>query len=468
MLPPPDGEVSGLGVSSLLILFQDVAMKTIPACPHLISRLRASFLALAALLVGWLTLSPCEANAQLPNPAYINSVEHCDLEGAHPLDPQKAGPGTRPSRLGEVVAKHCENAAYEHPGVPRFEYQRARAELWSYLRKNIHPVEALASLRALKERGYVAARYTLAQYYAVAGPYQQAHQEYEALWNSLEDPVGLLGLAYLHEQGKSVPKDPDQALRLYTQAADEGQFRAQTLLGMRYLNGQGVPQDGEKAAIYLLRAAEQGDPFAQTYAGFLYREGRGTAVDTAKSIEMFTLAADRPHWGNEQAIAQAELGFAYLEGKGVEQDDETAADYLWSARAKGHERAKLQGALMMAAGRGFRDGMEMARREISSLRIEAKQPMVKHAAAALFDEWCGGGRNMPDGCRSNPFTWPDLEPDKDQLRDAVLLVFLLGLFLDFEAGPVSDHTSECNNFSAFDPCSPVHAELANAFLHGWQ
>lgn len=237
---------------------------------------------------------------------------------------------------------------------------------------------------------------------------------------------------------------------------------------MKYMYGQGAPKDHAKAASYLLKAAKQGDPFAQTYAGFLYREGKGTTVDTAKSIEMFTLAADRPYWGNEQAIAQAELGFAYLEGKGVEQDDKTAAGYLWSARVKGHERAKLQAALMMADGRGFRDGIEMARREISSLRVEAKHPMVKHAAMALFNKWCGNGRDLPNGCLSDPFTWSDLEPDNDHLRDAVLLVFMLGLFIDFDEIPSSSLADNTNAPSALDPGSPEFWELVNFFLSGWQ
>lgn len=420
--------------------------------------------ALASLFV----LAPRSADAQHPHPGLTDVVELCDQNAAHPSDPEAPGPGVRPSLTSHE--NHCEAAAYENPDVPRFRYQRARVALWTYHREGVRAVAPLAALRELKEQGYVAARYTLAQYYVVDERYPQALEEYRELWQLLEDPVGLLGMATMTERGWGVPRDADGALALYAQAADAGQLRAQTLLGLRYLGGRGVPQNDQRAAAYLVAAAEQGDPFAQTYVGFLFREGRGVAVDTARSVEMFTRAADAAYWGHEQAIAQAEMGFAYLDGNGVMKDDEQARRYLWSARVKGHERAKLQAALMMAAGRGFSDGMEMARREISSLRVEARNPVVKQTAVALFDTWCGSGRGpMPDGCMARPFTWGDLEPDDDdRLAKALLLMAMLPLFLDGDGDSSAYAASnDCNVYSAFDPCSPVHWEMTNYGMAGW-
>lgn len=72
----------------------------------------------------------------------------------------------------------------------------------------------------------------------------------------------------------------DKALK----AADAGEVKAQTLVGMSYLSGQnGLPEDPAKASKYLLMAAMQDDPHAAFMVSALYIEGIGFEKDRDKA-----------------------------------------------------------------------------------------------------------------------------------------------------------------------------------------
>ena len=65
-------------------------------------------------------------------------------------------------------------------------------------------------------------------------------------------------LGYAFNSGHGVPQSDTMAARLYRQAADKGQARAQCNLGRCFAAGQGVPCDDDAAVAWFCKAAAQG------------------------------------------------------------------------------------------------------------------------------------------------------------------------------------------------------------------
>jgi hypothetical protein len=112
------------------------------------------------------------------------------------------------------------------------------------------------------------------------------------------------------------------ALRLARPLADEGDARAQYLLGVIYQDGRGTPRDGLEALKWFRLAAAQGDADAQFSLGLTYAEGRGVPKDDAEAAEWYRLAADQGY-----AQAQYNLGVLYATGEGLPQDN--VAAHMW-------------------------------------------------------------------------------------------------------------------------------------------
>jgi TPR repeat protein len=73
--------------------------------------------------------------------------------------------------------------------------------------------------------------------------------------------VRELGVDYA-EGRKGKPVNEQMAIRLYIQAADMGDMKAQRWMGWRYRQGRGVPKNESNARYYFQRAANQGDKAA--------------------------------------------------------------------------------------------------------------------------------------------------------------------------------------------------------------
>uniref|UniRef100_A0A914WL02 Sel1 repeat family protein n=1 Tax=Plectus sambesii TaxID=2011161 RepID=A0A914WL02_9BILA len=65
------------------------------------------------------------------------------------------------------------------------------------------------------------------------------------------------------------------AVTWYTRVAEQGDARAQFILGLLYLNGQGVPQSDEEAVTWFTKSAEQEYADAQFLMGIMYMMGQG-------------------------------------------------------------------------------------------------------------------------------------------------------------------------------------------------
>lgn len=100
-------------------------------------------------------------------------------------------------------------------------------------------------------------------------------------------------LGQMYEEGETVERNMEVAVRWYTQAAEAGNTDAQFTLGVLYATGQGVAQDKSQAVYWQKKAAEAGNIYAQTSLGIMYGTGQGVEKDYVKAYAWFTLAADK-------------------------------------------------------------------------------------------------------------------------------------------------------------------------------
>ena len=90
-------------------------------------------------------------------------------------------------------------------------------------------------------------------------------------------------LAGLYFEGKGVPRDVAEAIRLYRLAAEQGDASAQFNLASIYEGGQGVNPDYTEAIYWFRRAAALGNPSARYSLAGMYETGRGAAQDNVRA-----------------------------------------------------------------------------------------------------------------------------------------------------------------------------------------
>ncbi len=135
---------------------------------------------------------------------------------------------------------------------------------------------------------------------------------------SFTGPVQPAEAAYAaYQKGDHV-----RALRRLRPIAQQGDARAQFLLGSIYYTARGNLRDDSEAAKWFDLAAHQGDAAAEFRLGLMYSEGQGVPQDHAEAARWYRRAADKGY-----APAQYNLGLAYAAGEGVAQDH--LAAHMW-------------------------------------------------------------------------------------------------------------------------------------------
>ena len=148
-------------------------------------------------------------------------------------------------------------------------------------------------------------------------------------------PVLFLGIVLLVGCGGVLGAEeaPSAAQILsWRKAAEQGDAKAQWLLGYCYAQGYGVAKDATEAAKWCRKSAEQGFAAAQSGLGYCYAKGNGVAKDYTEAVKWFRKAAEQGY-----DDAQFLLGACYANGEGVAKDDVIA--YMWYnlAAASGNE-----------------------------------------------------------------------------------------------------------------------------------
>ena len=123
-----------------------------------------------------------------------------------------------------------------------------------------------------------------------------------------------------YQKGLSLTKqkshtDYAQALPLFRNASEKGNFNAAYAIHVMYLHGYGVKKNPATSNLWLLKSAKLGSAQAQHYMGNRYQHGIGWKVDHVKSADWFLKAAR-----NGQSHAQLDIAQSYYLGRGVSKD----------------------------------------------------------------------------------------------------------------------------------------------------
>lgn len=138
-------------------------------------------------------------------------------------------------------------------------------------------------------------------------------------------------LATFYIEGIGTNVDAQQAISIYKKWVNKGSDYAMFKLALCYATGNGVNYDLQKAEYYYRLAALKGNATAQCNLGVLY-ERKGNYQE---AVKWYIKSAQQ-----EEAAAQYNLGLAFLYGKGVDQDRNTAIDWLRKAKDAGNPDAK--------------------------------------------------------------------------------------------------------------------------------
>jgi localization factor PodJL len=144
------------------------------------------------------------------------------------------------------------------------------------------------------------------------------------------------------QQGANIP-----AMDRLTTLANAGNAKAETIVGLKYLNGDGVAVNEAQAAKWLERAAEAGEPVAQYRLGTLFERGKGVAGDPARATHWYQAAAMQ---GNRKAMHN--LAVALAEGAGVKKDMNEAARWFSKAASLGLADSQFNLAVLYERGLG--------------------------------------------------------------------------------------------------------------------
>ena len=135
-----------------------------------------------------------------------------------------------------------------------------------------------------------------------------------------------------------------EATAAYRKAADKGSTAAMVELGVMYGTGAGLPKDLEQARKLFERAAEAGNPRGVSNLAAI---GGGTSSDPAKARALLAKAADE-----NSAEAQYQLGLMTADGVGGPKDDVAARALFEKSAAQGHAGALERMGEFAQTGRG--------------------------------------------------------------------------------------------------------------------
>lgn len=233
-----------------------------------------------------------------PSPARAQSADLvlCDRLAADPADPDKPAdikgtPAVAPADVATAI-KYCKTAGNSS--------RRALYELGRAYAANQQMPEAMAAWRKAADKGSTSA---------------------------------MVELGVLYGTGAGVPKDEDQARKLFERAAQAGNPRGISNLAA-LSGGGGAPSDPAKARELLGRAAET-NPEAQYQLGLMLANGTGGAQDDNRARSLFEKAAAQNH-----PAALEEMGEFTEQGRGGPKDKDAAKAYYERASALGDENAK--------------------------------------------------------------------------------------------------------------------------------
>ncbi len=182
------------------------------------------------------------------------------------------------------------------------------------------------------------------------------------------EPKAMYALGAVYSAGDGVQQDAVAAARWYRKAADAGHAGGMFNMGALHAEGHGVRQDYEESARWYRRAADAGDLGAKLHMGSLFAAGRGVVHDEVEAVRWFRMAAEAG-----SAPAQLSLGRRYAKGKGIKLDFVEAARWYREAAEQGVPLAMYNLGVLYGNGQGVKhDSVEAFRwqREAANAGVE--------------------------------------------------------------------------------------------------
>lgn len=137
----------------------------------------------------------------------------------------------------------------------------------------------------------------------------------------------------------------DEAIARYRDAAERGDLRAMTSLGLILETGDGLPRDPAAAAALYARAAERGSPDGAINLAVMLINGAGVAHNPDRAVALLAEAS-------REGSALATYNLGVLAQQGLAGAPAAALDRFRAAAELGEPRGYLAAAILLDEGRG--------------------------------------------------------------------------------------------------------------------
>ncbi|KAL0220507.1 hypothetical protein RCL1_000361 [Eukaryota sp. TZLM3-RCL] len=218
----------------------------------------------------------------------------------------------------------------------------------------------LTVIKDTLEHGTIESDHSKKSFYRLVEHSPALKQSYES---KFQLPLELLKLKAKHDTSASVQmgeatyrgmggqhRDPVEAVKFFSRAAEEGDPVALVSLGWFYVFGQGVEQNNRTALSLFAEAVELGSADGHAGLGYCYLHGAGVDKNYAKATDHFVLSSDKGSIVGKYWLAMS-LWKGWLEP--VTKTDPVLARKLFAeASASGHFVATFYLAQMVLNGEG--------------------------------------------------------------------------------------------------------------------
>ena len=153
----------------------------------------------------------------------------------------------------------------------------------------------------------------------------------------LGNPRGYTNMGILYYNGWGVEQDMETAISYFTTATEQGDMKGPRYLGLSYE----AVEDYENAAKYYEAAYNTGDITGGEKLARLYLDGLGVEQDAAKALEIYENTVAGANGNHVAALCAYQAGYLYENGIGTDADTEKATEYYDIAIEMGSEEAEI-------------------------------------------------------------------------------------------------------------------------------
>lgn len=200
----------------------------------------------------------------------------------------------------------------------------------------------------------------------------------EAAEQGNDAALSMLGMLYHYGQG--VEQDQNKSIEIFKKLANQGDADAQYELARCYFIGDGLERNDIEAIRWYSRAAEQGHIEAEYMVGLYYLEGEHIEKDEDKGIKLLAQAAEQG-----LADAQHELANCYRYGNGVKKNEMQAIKWYRKAARQDFADSQYELASCYHQGEGVRKN---SKQSLKWLVLSAEQgfPLAQYQLGLLYED----------------------------------------------------------------------------------